>query len=136
MVWCIANDCDLARARSLHMDVKFPLLEHWVNSKGMMSKVIRQKGARSTKMFAMLHKNPEIIPLAKSDTTAIMRKTPKTQRRFVKTHIFFSLLPPRLLDTCKVRLLTNNLTYHRRSVVVWFTELLFGYHSVLVEYLI
>jgi len=108
MVWCIGNDCDLAKAKSLHMDVKFPLLEHWINSKGMMSKVIKQKGAKTTKMFAMLRRNPEIITIAKNDTTSIMRKTPPTQQRYVKTHIFFSLLPPRILDICKIIYVVRN----------------------------
>ncbi|XP_037082658.1 luciferin sulfotransferase-like [Pollicipes pollicipes] len=108
MVWCIGNDCDLTRARSLHMDVKFPLLEHWINSKGMMSKVIRQKGLKTTKMFAMLNKNPEIMTIAKDDTTAILNRTPRNQRRFAKTHIFFSLLPPRILDVCKIVYVARN----------------------------
>ncbi|KAF0299710.1 Sulfotransferase 1C4 [Amphibalanus amphitrite] len=108
LVWCVGNDCDLAKAKSLHMDVKFPLLEHWINSKGMMTKVIKQKGAKTTKMFTMLRHNPELMALAKNDTTQIMQQTPDNERRFVKTHIFFSLLPPRILDVCKIVYVTRN----------------------------
>ncbi|CAG9783943.1 unnamed protein product [Diatraea saccharalis] len=88
LVWLVANDFDYATAEAVPLVARFPFIE------GSMFK--RSKKARTLFNFKGTEEQTEA--LFNSADHAAKLKSP----RFIKSHLPLSMLPPALLDTCKV----------------------------------
>eukprot|EP00794_Sanderia_malayensis_P009821 gene9821-10829_t len=85
MVWCILHDNDLKRAKSIHPYTKVPFLE-----KPFMLDYRRVKRPGDKKGEV-----PEVLE-------------PMPANRVIKSHLHLELLPPKLLDQCKVVMCLRN----------------------------
>ncbi|CAG9783944.1 unnamed protein product [Diatraea saccharalis] len=84
LVWLVANDFDYATAEAVPLVARFNFIE---GSMFSSKKSLRYYSDETREQLAALFKPPDHIA-----------KLP----RFIKSHLPLSLLPPTLLDTCKV----------------------------------
>ena len=92
MVWQIVNNVDIEAAKKLPLFQRTPFLE----SEGLkdMKNVPKE----------MMDKNPIMKIMSNSIQSAENLKSP----RVIKSHLPFEMLPPNLLDTCKVIFVSRN----------------------------
>lgn len=100
MVWLIANDLDYKRAAETSLLMRFPFLEYSL----FVHKDIKDE---------LLAENEHDIEKTKivegMDAPMWVELTKSKERRFIKTHMPFSLLPPNLLTSgCKVVYVARN----------------------------
>ena len=86
MVWEIVNNVDIETAKKLPLFARTPFLE--------------SEGLKDVKDVPkeVFDKNPLMKLMSNSIETAENMKSP----RVIKSHLPFEMLPPNLLDTCKV----------------------------------
>ena len=101
MVWLIANDCDFQGAQRNLMPDRWNFLE-------MSNHVLGSDQRVRSVMWEGMKTNPWKVP--KILWRGLQIAWPKTYYppRFVKSHMPFSMLPPKLLDTCKVVYVARN----------------------------
>ncbi|CAH2073440.1 unnamed protein product, partial [Iphiclides podalirius] len=87
LVWLIANDFDYQKALEIPLVVRFPFLESAMFLNSDVMALLSQD--------SKLQEAAMIIPTVEDIT---LMPSP----RFMKSHIPMSLLPPKLLETCKV----------------------------------
>ena len=101
MVWLIANDCDFKGAQKDLVPDRWNFLEmsYLVLASDVRGKSIAWEGIKANPWKA-----PQIL------WSGLKIAWPKKHYppRFVKSHMPFSMLPPKLLDTCKVVYVARN----------------------------
>eukprot|EP00794_Sanderia_malayensis_P010227 gene10227-11276_t len=85
MVWCILHDIDLKQAKKIHPNMKVPFLEVPVLVDFLSTK---PPGSTMEEVLTRLESMPA--------------------NRVIKSHLHLDLLPPKLLDQCKVVLCLRN----------------------------
>ena len=87
MVWCICNDFNTESAKNERLDKRVPFLE--------MEHVLD-------------HLRDVMPPEAKEFSPSVMTVLERKSPRLFKSHLPFYVLPPKLLDTCKVVMCLRN----------------------------
>ncbi|KAF4526716.1 hypothetical protein B566_EDAN015686 [Ephemera danica] len=93
ILYLLNTDLDFKTASNTHLTLRFPQLELSASFSDSLIEKIRKQIKGQQQMEAHLD---QIL----TNATHTMNET--KNKRFIKTHIPFSLLPPALLDTCKV----------------------------------
>ncbi|XP_043231719.1 sulfotransferase 1C4-like [Amphibalanus amphitrite] len=101
MVWLIANDCDFKGAQSNLVPDRWNFLEM---SYLVLASDVRAKSVAWEGIKANPWKMPQILWLGLKMAWPRKYYPP----RFIKSHMPFSMLPPKLLDTCKVVYVARN----------------------------
>uniref|UniRef100_A0A224XS02 Putative sulfotransferase n=1 Tax=Panstrongylus lignarius TaxID=156445 RepID=A0A224XS02_9HEMI len=98
LVWLVNNNFDFDTALKSSLQIRFPFLE--------VGMLIHDEFSDE---LCKLNQNPKVIEMLKSWKTPgyELAATMKSPRHF-KTHLPFSLLPPTLLQTCKVIYVARN----------------------------
>ena len=81
LVWCLVNDCDFEKAKSVTLAERSPFLEYTIHQDFMA---------------------PHLRPQGTGDLIAKIDTLPMDSPRIIKSHLKFCLLPEGLLDKCKV----------------------------------
>ncbi|XP_059488378.1 sulfotransferase 1C4 [Neocloeon triangulifer] len=99
LVWLVANDLDYETASRVPQVERFPFLEFNIFFHDEVKSEILElnQGDPFKQQLVELISEPAYLSLQEHQG-----------RRFVKTHLPFSLLPPNLLDTCKVVYVVRN----------------------------
>ncbi|XP_054258583.1 sulfotransferase 1B1-like isoform X1 [Macrosteles quadrilineatus] len=99
MVWLINNDYDYQTAKSIPLDTRFPFLEFgMLHHPQLHEEVLAQNNFRT-----------EVAEVLKRwRTPGAELAEPLPSPRHFKTHLPLPLLPPSLLDTCKVIYVARN----------------------------
>ncbi|KAF4516724.1 hypothetical protein B566_EDAN008413 [Ephemera danica] len=109
MMWLIVKDLDFEGSIKIPQFLRFPQIEH----KLVVSDELREK------LLADANENPAKRDLIEQMTQDLMPTLEQTQeQRFMKTHLPLSLLPPGLLETCKVVYVCR----HPKDVIVSFYQ--------------
>ncbi|XP_037072597.1 sulfotransferase 1C4-like [Pollicipes pollicipes] len=101
MVWLIANDCDFKGAQCNLMPDRWNFLE-------MSYRVLGSDNRAKSMLWEGLKANP--LKAFRLLWLGMMMAWPRSYAppRFIKSHMPFSMLPPKLLDTCKVVYVARN----------------------------
>ncbi|KAL4714558.1 hypothetical protein ACJJTC_006604 [Scirpophaga incertulas] len=95
LVWMVANDCDFAKSAEIKLIQRFPFLEFTVLYDNDKGRDLLDQMSKS--------EDEDLILISKNMSRCSVEKVKNiSSRRFIKTHVPLSLLPPQLLDTCKV----------------------------------
>nr|CAD7261591.1 unnamed protein product [Timema shepardi] len=99
LLWLLNNDFDYDTARRVNLVERFPFLEFST----LLDKEVKGE------VIAKNPDNPDCATILDSwETPGYRFSTDMTSPRHFKTHLPFSLLPPQLLDTCKVVYVARN----------------------------
>ncbi|XP_014359001.2 luciferin sulfotransferase [Papilio machaon] len=93
LVWMVANDLDYETSNAIPLTERYPFLEFSVFVHPVMMKRFQEENRDSERKIKLL----EWVTQPATEQLALM-----TKRRFIKSHLPLSLLPPNLLDTAKV----------------------------------
>ncbi|KAL4719855.1 hypothetical protein ACJJTC_011243 [Scirpophaga incertulas] len=91
----VANDCDYEEAKKRNLMERFPFLEM-----GMFLKSSKTKDMPNQLSLNKTEQEKQIIASMYRSSIDLIEEMPSP--RFIKSHLPLSLLPPSLLDTCKV----------------------------------
>ena len=94
MVWCICNDYNVESAKSELLDTRVPFLEVGHILDHLVEMGPDDNDSKLTQMF----------PMYPSMEKMLDRKSP----RIFKSHLPFYVLPPKLIDSCKVVICLRN----------------------------
>ncbi|XP_065345156.1 sulfotransferase 1C4 [Cloeon dipterum] len=99
LVWLVANDLDYETANKIPQVERFPFLEFniFVHEEVKAEIKALNEGDPYKQELVEIISQPAYLALEEHKG-----------RRFIKTHLPFSLLPPHLLDTCKVVYVARN----------------------------
>nr|CAD7434031.1 unnamed protein product [Timema monikensis] len=99
LLWLLNNDFDYDTARRVNLVERFPFLEFST----LLDKEVKGE------VIAKNPDNPDCATILDSwETPGYRFSTDMTSPRHFKTHLPLSLLPPQLLDTCKVVYVARN----------------------------
>lgn len=101
MVWLIANDCDFKGAQRNLVPDRWNFLE-------MTYKVLGSDETARDVAWEGIKANPWKLPQILWIGLQMVWPRSYPSPRFVKSHMPFSMLPPKLLDTCKVVYVARN----------------------------
>ncbi|KAJ8725832.1 hypothetical protein PYW08_004015 [Mythimna loreyi] len=100
LVWLIENDLNYEKAAELPLTKRYPFLDRFMcfdeNSKEEYIDTITKTEENFNR-----EKFSELLTYLVTPVTPWLAAMPLTTRRFIKTHLPMSLLPPKLLDTAK-----------------------------------
>ncbi|ALC40527.1 St4, partial [Drosophila busckii] len=102
LVWLLANDLNFEQANQRLLSERFPFLEFplFVHDEVKAELLAENKDSADSLQFIELISRPGYETLT---------EIPSNQRRFIKTHFPFSLLPPSVLENkCKIIYVTRN----------------------------
>ncbi|XP_065570702.1 sulfotransferase 1C4-like [Artemia franciscana] len=116
-VWLLANNLDYEKAKT-NLNDRFPFLE-MAGLPPEEAATVMQEDAKSA-ILPERKNNPLSRPLVPPKDIAAMQSP-----RFIKTHLPFYLLPPKLLETCKVVYVARN---PKDVCVSWY------YHHKLIKF--
>ncbi|KAL4714520.1 hypothetical protein ACJJTC_006566 [Scirpophaga incertulas] len=95
LVWMVANDCDYEGSDKTPLTTRFPFLEASMFYNNKFGRDLAEEYSKSDDKQKQL-----LAAVYKRSNVDICDKKPSP--RFIKTHLPLSLLPPALLNTCKV----------------------------------
>ncbi|XP_014244191.1 sulfotransferase 1C4-like [Cimex lectularius] len=99
LLWLVNNDCDFEKAKNTVLIERFPFFEFNVlHSKQFTDEIIELNG----------RKEEVIKELERRHIPGYVFGEEMASPRHLKTHLPLSLLPPKLLDTCKVVYVARN----------------------------
>ncbi|CAG9783938.1 unnamed protein product [Diatraea saccharalis] len=110
LVWMVANNLDYAKSNEIPLTERYPFLEFCMCVHPVMAERFKAENSGSERKLKLLE-------LVTQRGTAQLATTPSP--RFVKTHLPMSLLPPTLLDTCRIVYVARD----PRDVIVSFYHL-------------
>ncbi|CAH0406364.1 unnamed protein product [Chilo suppressalis] len=89
LVWLVANNFDYAKAEAIPLVKRFPFIEFAMFLNSEKARTVLERDAKNKAMLKAIN---EVI-----DQVSSMQS-----QRYIKSHLPLSLLPPALLDTCRV----------------------------------
>lgn len=103
MVWLLSNELDYEQAKSVPLTERFPFLEFSIFVHDEVKAEFLKENSYSDTKMQLIEEIAKPAWKALDDTVG---------KRFIKTHLPFSLLPPNLLDIgCKVILVGQNVFF-------------------------
>ncbi|KAJ8725834.1 hypothetical protein PYW08_004017 [Mythimna loreyi] len=107
LVWLIANDLNYEKAAELSHLQRYHFLDSFI-SFDENSKEGHIDTIEKTEENANREKLSELLTYLATPVTQLIAAVPLTTKRFIKTHLPMSLLPPKLLDTAKMVYVARN----------------------------
>ncbi|KAM7350263.1 sulfotransferase 4 [Cochliomyia hominivorax] len=96
LVWLLANNLDFEKARKIPLTQRFPFFEfHLFMHPAIKEELLKENAYNKS--------NQEFIETISEPGYKFFSEMPTTERRFIKSHFPFSLLPPSVMEQkCKI----------------------------------
>ncbi|KAJ8722512.1 hypothetical protein PYW07_003692 [Mythimna separata] len=101
LVWLIANDLNYEEAAEKPLTQRYPFLDLFMSFDENSKEEYIDTIAKTEENFNT-EKFSQLLAYLVTPVTPFLAAVPLTTKRFIKTHLPMSLLPPKLLDTAKM----------------------------------
>ncbi|XP_022819757.1 estrogen sulfotransferase-like [Spodoptera litura] len=102
LVWLVANDLNYEKAAEIPLVQRYPFLDGFMffepEKKELYADIISETADENFDR----EKYIQMMEFLGQPVSPLLAAAPLTQKRFIKTHLPMSLMPPTLLDTAKV----------------------------------
>ncbi|XP_050559191.1 luciferin sulfotransferase-like [Spodoptera frugiperda] len=102
LVWLVANDLNYEKAAEIPLAERYPFIDGFMFFEPEKRELYADVMSKTADENFDREKYMQLIEFLSLPVSPLLAAAPLTQKRFIKTHLPMSLMPPKMLDTAKV----------------------------------